>query len=298
MRRRRRRRRELFPADRGLQVRMVTTAVLTPALVLAALALCVAVLPWKGLIGLGVVVFIGFGAAFGDGDGDATYELLEPSEEPELQGIVDRLCVVADLPRPEIALADERQPNSWIVDAPGRPSRLFVTCGLLELLEPTELEAVVAHELSHVANRDATVMTVVGAPGAVLLHGGRTNLGWWGPLVAARLLSFAVGFLATIGSNALSRYRELTADAGAVALTGRPSALASALLKVSGALERVPSTDLRAVAVRDGLHLLAVDDASGWRRLLGRTHPSVERRIAALERLEHRVAHARTASPS
>jgi hypothetical protein len=237
---RRHRRRELFPADRGLQVRMVAVSVLTPALVLALLALCVAELPLKVLIAMAVVIVISLGAAVGGRD-----------DQPEF-----------------------------------------------DLLEPGELEAVVAHELSHVAHRDATVMTVVGGPGAVLLEGGRTNLGWWGPLVAARLFSFAIGLLASIGSHTLSRYRELTADAGAAALTGRPSALASALLKVSGALELVPRTDLRAVAARDGLHLLAVDDANGWRRLLGRTHPSVERRIAALERLEHRAAHARHAPPS
>ena len=277
---------------------MVLVSVLTPAFVLAALALCVAELKLKVLIALGIVLLIGLGSAFGRREDEPEFEILEPGEEPELQGIVDRLCVAADLPRPEIALADERQPNSWIVDPPGRLPRLYVTCGLLDLLEPVELEAVVAHELSHVAHRDATVMTVVGAPGAVLLHGGRADFGWWPPFMAARLFSFAIGLVASIGGNALSRYRELTADAGAAALTGRPSALASALLKVSGGLELVPSTDLRAVAARDGLHLLAVDDASGWRRVLGRTHPSVERRVAALERLEHRVAHARSAPPS
>jgi heat shock protein HtpX len=196
---------------------------------------------------------------------------------------------VADLPRPEIVLEDERQPNSWIVDPPGRPARLHVTRGLLHLLEPRELEAVVAHELSHVAHRDATVMTVVGLPGALLRDGSRGDTGYWWPVMVSRGIGWAIGALAGLGSNALSRYRELTADAGAAALTGRPSALSSALLKVSGGLARMPSADLREVAGRDAFHLLPVERATGRPRAFTATHPSLERRLAALERLEHEL---------
>ncbi|HEV7752635.1 MAG TPA: M48 family metalloprotease [Baekduia sp.] len=287
------RRRDLFPADRGLQARMVLAAVLTPTVVLALLALCVMVLPARILVGLGLATLLGVGAVVAERRRTDVAHLLAPGEEPGLRAIVTRLCVVADLPEPEIAVDEERQPNSWIVDAPGRAPRLHVTRGLLELLEPAELEAVVAHELSHVVNRDATVMTVVGLPGAVLLRGGGANV-WFGLwLMAGRLVGTAIGTIAAIGSNTLSRYRELTADAGAVALTGRPSALASALMKVSGALVRVPGEDLRAVAARDALHLLPVETATGWRRALHATHPTVERRLAALARLEHELQHAR-----
>jgi len=274
---------------------MVLTAVLTPALVVALLAVCVLVLPPKLLGGLALATALGVAAVVRERRKTSAAPLLGPHEQPELQAIVERLCLVADLPRPEIALDDERQPNSWIVDAPGRPPRLHVTRGLLGLLEPAELEAVVAHELSHVAHRDATVMTVVGLPGAALREGGVSNAGWWWPLMAGRLLGLVIGTLAGVGSNALSRYRELTADAGAAALTGRPSALASALMKVSGDLMRLPDEDLRAVAGRDALHLLPVEDVTGWRRFLGATHPTVERRLAALERLERELQHARPA---
>jgi heat shock protein HtpX len=261
--------------------------------VLALLALCVMVLPARILVGLGLATLLGVGAVVAERRRTDVAHLLAPGEEPGLRAIVTRLCVVADLPEPEIAVDEERQPNSWIVDAPGRAPRLHVTRGLLELLEPAELEAVVAHELSHVVNRDATVMTVVGLPGAVLLRGGGANV-WFGLwLMAGRLVGTAIGTIAAIGSNTLSRYRELTADAGAVALTGRPSALASALMKVSGALVRVPGEDLRAVAARDALHLLPVETATGWRRALHATHPTVERRLAALARLEHELQHAR-----
>jgi heat shock protein HtpX len=231
-------------------------------------------------------------------------------EEPELHASVERLCALADLPVPEIAIDAEKQPNSWIIDPPGRPARLHLTRGLLDTLTAAELEAVVAHELSHVANRDATVMTVVGGPGAVLLEGGRA-VGRRGSLFLIQLgglLAGLVGVISQVGTNALSRYRELAADAGAAALTGRPAALASALVKVSGGLERLPREDLRAAAGRDAFHLLAVGEAPGRgvggalaRTRLGRhvtaTHPTLERRLAELERLERRMHAARPAPP-
>jgi heat shock protein HtpX len=289
------RRRELFPADRGLQARMVMASVLTPLLVVALLAVCVLVLPLHLLLGLAAVSVFGVAKTLTERREDQKPVVLGPGQEPELQAVVDRLCVLADLPRPEIAVDPEAQPNSWIVDAPGRPPRLHVTCGLLALLEPAELEAVVAHELSHVAHHDATVMTVVGMPSAALLRGRVGDGGYWMPILVGKVLGMAIGFAAGFGSTALSRYRELTADAGAVALTGRPAALAAALMKVSGALAAVPSEDLRVAAGRDALHLVAVGEGSGIRRLHGPTHPSVAQRVAALERLEHRVAHGRPA---
>jgi heat shock protein HtpX len=204
---------------------------------------------------------------------------------------------VGDLPRPDIVLDAERQPNSWVIDLPGRPPRLHVTRGLLATLDAAELEAAIAHELSHVAHRDATVMTVVGLPGSLLLEGSMREMrGLWFWQIGA-VVAGAIGYVASGGTHALSRYRELSADRGAAALTGRPSALASALLKVSGELERLPSRDLRAVAGRDAFHLVAVEDAGArdWRGGLGHTHPSIEERIAALERLEQRMQAARPA---
>jgi heat shock protein HtpX len=291
----RRRRRELFPPDRGLQARMLLTIVLTPLSAVVLFALAAWLLPLKWVLAFGAITAIGLVLAVNDQRKTSDGWMLLDDEEPELQGIVDRLCVAADLPRPQLVLDAERQPNSWVVDAPGRPPRLHVTRGLLDLLEPLELEAVIAHELSHVANRDATVMTVVGLPGVAMLEGARRN-SWasWGPLIGGRLLGLAIGTVARVGSSALSRHRELTADAGAAALTGRPSALASALLKVSGALEALPTEDLRLAAARDQLHLVAVDEErwSVWM-----SHPSVEKRVAALERLERRMATARPADP-
>jgi heat shock protein HtpX len=290
-----RRRRELFPPDRGLQMRMVLAAVGTPLTVVALVVLVAIVLPLQIVLALLAIGAVGALMAVRDLRSAADARVLLAGEEPALQGIVDRLCVAADLPRPQLVLERERQPNSWIVDAPGREPRLHVTRGLLELLEPAELEAVVAHELAHVANRDATVMTVVGMPGAVLFEGARrANFATWGPLIFGRLLGVTIGAIARVGSASLSRHRELTADAGAAALTGKPSALASALMKVSGSLVALPKEDLRLAAARDTLHLVPVakECAGVWR-----THPTIERRVAALERLERRMVTARPAGP-
>ena len=134
-------------------------------------------------------------------------------------------------------------PNSWIEGTTRGGFRLHLTQGLLDLLEPRELEAVIAHELAHVANRDAAVMTVVGGPGEALLTGGVrvAGQGWW-PLMLGGALATAIGWCGTLGTRALSRYREFAADAGAVAMTGNPAALASALMKVSDGLVAIPQT--------------------------------------------------------
>ena len=277
---------------------MVLAAVLTPALVLIAVAAVAWLLPLKIFGALLFVAAIGIVSAVRERRRGTRAEVLAAGEEPELQAAVQRLCLMADLPRPDIAVERERLPNSWIVDAPGRPPRLHVTRGLLDLLDPAELEAVLAHELSHVAHRDATVMTVVGLPGAVLLSGvqGRGWGGGWFPLQIGMGLAALIGRAGELGTNLLSRHRELVADAGAAALTGRPSALASALIKVSGELGRIPTADLRAAAARDVFHLLPTSGEG--RGPLGRlvaTHPTLEQRLAALERLEGRLQRARHA---
>ena len=170
------------------------------------------------------------------------------------------------MPKPEIVIEPERQPNSWLVGLSRDRARLHVTRGLLELLTPSELEAVVGHELAHLVNRDAAVMTAVGGPGAVLLDGGKRMLrgGWWFVLMGG-VVAAGVGRLSLLGTQVLSRDRELAADAGSAALTGRPAALASALRRISGELRLIPEEDLRVAACRDVFHLLAVE--RGGRRL-------------------------------
>src|SRR4051812_31743565 len=222
---RRRRRRELFPPDRRLQARMVVASVTTPLLVIAAFVAIIAVLPLRfggPLAAAAVLGLFGVVAAWRAGERG---RLLFAHDAPQLHAAVERLCLMADLPRPRIFIDDERQPNSWLVAPPRRVPSLHVTQGLLDMLTPAELEAVVAHELAHLANRDALVMTVVGGPSAALLEGGRAVSGlYWGGLFVGGWIARAIGELGGLGTSALSRYHELSADAGAAALTGRPAA--------------------------------------------------------------------------
>jgi heat shock protein HtpX len=243
---------------------MLLAMVATPLSIVVVTALVAALLPHRWLWAIPIGLGAGLLVLGNDLRKALRPTILLPSDrEPELWAIVDRLCVAADLPRPEISLYPDKQPNSWLMDLPRRPPRLHVTRGLLDLLEPAELEAVVAHELAHVANRDVIVMTVVGMPAEALSRGAARTGGFHGFVPAA------VGGMAKLGSASLSRHRELTADAGAVALTGRPSTLASALLKVSGALAVVPKKDLRAVAGFQALNLLPVggEPSRPWRTL-------------------------------
>jgi heat shock protein HtpX len=280
-------RRRKFPTDHGLTVRMIAASVFTPLVVLAAVAAVVWVAPVRLLIGLGLAAVVGIFLAVRERAEAAEGREVSPADAPELHAVVERLCVVADLPKPRIVVEDERQPNSWVVSLGRGRARLHVTTALLDRLEPAELEAVIAHELAHVAHRDATVMTVVGGPGAVLVGGGsRMARGGIWPMQFGALVAVAIGHVSSVGTLALSRYREFAADAGAVALTGNAAALASALMKVSEGVVAVPTRDLRAVAARDPFHLLPV---AGVKHALLATHPSLQARIARLERLETRV---------
>jgi heat shock protein HtpX len=155
---------------------------------------------------------------------------------------------------------------------------------LRELLTLDELAAVLAHELAHIANRDALVMTVVGTPGMVMK---RARGGW------AALPLWVIGWLSALGTNALSRYREFAADAGSARITGRPSALATALMKISDSAARAPQTDLRAAAALNAFNLVAISGtrARWWERSrllsgFAATHPPVRARIEALHDLE------------
>ena len=267
---------------------MVLAAVGTPAIVLGCLAAIVLVAPLKIIGAVALAAVIGIGGTLRERRDRPQAQPVAPHEEPELHAIVDRLCVVADLPKPEIVVEPEAQPNSWLVGLSRGRARLHVTRGLLQLLTPSELEAVIGHELAHLVNRDALVMTAVGGPGAVLLRGGRRMMGGW--VIIGGLVATAIGWVSSLGTQVLSRHRELAADAGSAALTGRPAALASALRRISGQLRLVPDEDLRVAAYRDVFHLLPVGDRS--------THPPLATRIERLERMEQRMVAARTAPPA
>jgi heat shock protein HtpX len=290
------RRHALVPADPGLLARMVVAAVVTPLIVLAGLAVVLLEAPLKVKVVVAIACMIGVAAMLKERGDQPNGTVLSESEAQGLHAIVERLCLLADLPKPAIVFEPETLPNSWVVGTRAGGYRLHLTKGLLLRLEPREVEAVIAHELAHVANHDAAVMTVVGGPGAALLGGGQQVMSaaaWfvWPGAIAAMV----IGWLASLGTRALSRYREFAADAGAVALTGSAASLASALMKVSEGISAIPAQDLRLANARDAFHLLPVARDGEDRYHLPATHPSLQARIARLEKLEQALQRSRTA---
>jgi heat shock protein HtpX len=176
-----------------------------------------------------------------------------PNEAPELHGMVDRLCALADMPKPRVAIAYTDVPNAFATGRSPNHAVIAVTTGLLDRLDGEELEGVLSHELSHVAHRDVLVMTIAGflgvAAGLVMrwgfLFSGDRRDGNSVPFLVIWLGSIAVYFISFLLTRVLSRYRELSADRAGAYLTGKPSALASALTKISGEMARIPNKDLR-----------------------------------------------------
>jgi heat shock protein HtpX len=225
---------------------------------------------------------------------------VSPQEAPELHALIERLCIQADLPKPRVALVDSPMPNAFAIGRSRKHATVCATTGILELLSPAELEGVMAHELSHVANRDVMVMTLASffaSVAAMIVQfgflfgggGGRSNDDDDGPsFFVVILISAAVYAISFMLMRALSRYREFAADRGAAMVTGRPSALSSALLKISGTIERIPERDLRASDQLAAFYIVSpkVKDAVTG---LFATHPPMEKRIAALARLERQL---------
>jgi heat shock protein HtpX len=273
----------------GLAVRMVLVAVLTPLMALGVLVAIVVAFPGRLWLAAALVAGVISTVVAYRKATPPPGTVISEANDPALIAVLNRLCGLADLARPEVVLSDQRQPNSWVVHLPGQGPRLYLTRGLRELLTLDELAAVLAHELAHIANRDALVMTVVGGPGTVM----RNARGGW----PAALLT-AIGALSSLGTNLLSRYRELAADAASVQITGRPSTLATALMKVSDSLEQLPTKDLRAAVAMNAFNLVAVPDrgrSSRRHRLFARltaTHPPLRARLDALHHLE-RAQHSR-----
>ncbi len=222
--------------------------------------------------------------------------VVTPEEAPELHVMVDRLCQLADSTKPRVAYSDSPVPNAFATGRSPKHSVVCVTRGLLEELEPAEVESVLAHELSHVAHRDVTVMTVAGVTGVVaglmmrsfLYSGGRgrgnSNTGGIPIQLAMMLVGVVVYALSFVLIRVLSRYRELAADRAAAYLTGSPSTLASALTKISGEMGRIPAQDLRAASGANHLALVPAINGRDVVQLLS-THPSLEKRLAQLQQI-------------
>lgn len=296
-----------FPQEKGLAVRMVATMFLLGLLYVAFMAVLAAI-----GVGFVLVVVIAVGVLFAQywfSDRIALFAMggreVSPQEAPQLHGLVDRLCALADMPKPRVAVADADLPNAF---ATGRsPSRavVCVTTGIMRRLEPAELEAVVAHELSHVAHRDVAVMTIASFLGVAAGMLTRVALysGWFGGfgggggdddednsslpvffvILVVSAVVYAVSFVLT---RALSRYRELAADRGAAVLTGAPRTLASALVKISGDMAAIPTRDLRAAEPLNAFFFTPALSPGLSLSSLFSTHPTLERRLEQLNRIE------------
>jgi heat shock protein HtpX len=209
--------------------------------------------------------------------------------------MIERLCIQADLPKPKIAVADSDVPNAFAMGRSQKSAVVCATTAIIEVLEPHELEGVMAHELTHVKNRDVMIMTIASffASIASLITQFGFFFGGWGsdddgdgPGFAVVLLaSFVVYIVSFFLMLALSRYREFSADRGAALITGRPSALASALMKLNGAMQRVPDQDLRQAERMNAFFIIPTSVKSSIHTLF-LTHPPMEKRIEALQRME------------
>ncbi|MDX6700823.1 MAG: heat shock protein HtpX [Baekduia sp.] len=288
-----------FGRDTGLQVRMVVTMLLL-GLVYVVFAAVLFATVGGAVAAVGCIVLLLF--QFFASDKLALSSMgakeVSPREAPELHAMIERLCVQADIPKPKIAVVSSPIPNAFAMGRSPKAATVCATTGIMDLLSPSELEGVMAHEITHIVNRDVMLMTLAGFFASIasmivqfgFLFGGGFGGGNSddedGPsFMVVILVSAIVWVVSFFLMQALSRYREFAADRGAAVITGRPSALSSALLKISSINTRIPQDDLRAHAEMNAFYIVPVKVKSSLYNLFS-THPPMEQRIAALGRLE------------
>jgi heat shock protein HtpX len=292
-------RRSSFGKDTGLQARMLMTIFLLGLVYVVFVGVLFAAGAGAGIIVVVAVVLLLVQLFGSDKLAMATMGVKEvsPAEEPELHGIIERLCVQADLPKPRVCVMETSMPNAFAMGRTRKSTSVTATRGILEMLSPAELEGVMAHELTHVINRDVMVMTLASffaTLAALILQfafffgGGYGNQEEEEDIMIVVLASVAVYAISFVLLRALSRYREFAADRGSAVLTGRPSALASALLKISGTMERVPSQDLRKAEAMSAFFIIPARTKKSLMNIFA-DHPPLEQRLAALERLESQL---------
>ncbi len=296
-------RRRWYGRDRGLTTRMTLT--------MLGLGLVYAIFI-GALIAAGVetvlVLIIAGGFAlvqllFGDRIALAAMRahVTEPHEAPELHATIERLCQLSDLPKPRVAVAPTDLPNAFAAGHSRKTATVCVTTGLMERLDPRELEGVIAHELSHIANRDVIVMTVAGFLATVagllvrmgiysgMMGGNRSRDNSAAVFMIVILVSVLVYVLSFLLLRALSRYREYAADRGAAIMTGAPAQLASALSKISGTMARIPTRDLRAAEGMNAFFIVPAVSRGFSLSSIVATHPPAEKRIERLMAMQAQI---------
>ena len=279
--------------DRGLFIRMFMTMFLLAVIYLAFIAvlsvLGVSIVPI--IIIAGIMLFAQYYFSDRLVLMSTGAQIVNENEAPELHEIVSRLCMNADIPKPKVAIVQSSIPNAFATGRNKKRAVVAVTTSLMKQLDKSELEAVLAHELSHIKNKDILVLTIAGFFSTIafflvrylMFFGGRDRDS--GGIIIVWIVSVIVWLLSFFLIRALSRYREFAADRGSAILTGQPSNLISALLKISGTMERVPKRDLREA---EGMNAFYIIPALSGESILGlfSTHPPLEKRIEALERIE------------
>lgn len=287
-----------FGRDTGLQARMLLTLFLL-GLVYAVLV-AVLIAAGAGAITVVLVATVLFLVQYFTSDKIALYSMgareVSPEAAPGLHATIERLCLSADLPKPRVAIADTPMPNAFAIGRSPAQATVCATTGLLALLSAAELEGVLAHELAHVQNRDVLLMTVASFFASVASF--IVQMGFWfgsgfddrddnGPgVIVVVLVSAVVYMVSFVLLQTLSRYREFAADRGSAIITGRPSALSSALLKISGTMDQIPQRDMRAANGELAAFYIFPPRAKQTIATLFSTHPPLEARLEALSRLE------------
>ena len=286
-----------FGRDTGLQVRMTITMFLLGAVYVVFMGALFA----SGASGITIAVLAGgmflFQLFASDKLALRAVGAREVSAEqaPQLHALIDRLCVQANLPKPKVAVMETDMPNAFAMGRGPKSATVCATTGIMDLLSPAELEGVMAHELTHIINRDVMVMTIASFFATVAAYIMQFGFFFGGDgdddspgVLGLILVSFLVYAISFFLIQALSRYREFAADRGAAVITGRPSALASALMKISGTMERIPQRDLRAAGEMNAFYIFPAGTGRSLANLFS-THPPMEKRIAALQRIESQL---------
>ena len=288
-----------FGRDRGLQFRMLFTLFLL-GLVYAVL-IGVLFAAGASAVTIAVIAAVLFLIQFYTSDKIALASMgarvVTPQEAPQFHALIERLCIQANLPKPRVAIADTPMPNAFAIGRSPKTATVCATTGILNLLTPVELEGVMAHELTHVQNRDVMVMTIAGFFAAIASF--IVQMGFWFggafddrdndsgvAFIVVILVSAVVYVVSWLLLQALSRYREFAADRGSAIITGRPSALISALMKIDGNMKLIPQRDLRAASGELAAFYIFPPKAKQTVATLFATHPPLEARIAALQRYE------------
>jgi heat shock protein HtpX len=291
-----------WPIDLGLSLRMFITMVILGAVYLAFLA----ILRWLGVDfwSLVAIAAVMMGIQYFLSDkivlASSRAKIVTPEQAPELHAIVDDICAETGLHKPRVAIVPTDVPNAFATGRSQRHSAIAVTQGLMSRLNRDEIYAVLAHEMSHVKNRDVAVITIASFLSTVAyflmssyMYGGMYGRGDrrnTGGLIVVFIVSLVVYVISLLLIRALSRYRELAADRGSALITRKPSTLINALVKISGQMERIPKRDLRGESGLNQFFIIPAISGRSIMELLS-THPSLDKRIKQLERIEREMGY-------